>query len=311
MRLFLWTFLLMTCLVSAQPYQKTITLSFEKDLIPEGIAVDSKSGKLFINSLKHNKIVQSNLDGENATSFIQSNEHGYLSGFGMTIKRDILYALGNTLTKENNKSILILLDIISGDLIKSYTLNNSKFIYLNDIAIDHNGKVFISDSESENIYTINESKNSLEVFYSNEAIKHTNGITISNDNRYLYFATYTSGIRILDIASQTLINEPNNHKGIDGMKFYKNSLIAIVNSRRDISENGIYQYYLNDEKTEIITHEKLMDFENPTDIPTTFDLVEDKIYFLSDSQMDMLNQQTNMIIDPSKLKNYKLIVHKL
>ncbi len=297
--------------LQAQAPNSFIDLVFEKDLIPEGIAVDIQSGKLFINSLKHDKIVQCNLDGTDAKDFIQRKEYGYLAGFGMTIKGDILYALGNSLPKDNNKSILLLLDITTGDLIKSYLLDNPEFIYLNDIAVSNHGSVFITDSETNNIYTINPSSDHLEVFYSNDEIKHSNGIAISDNDKYLYFASYTSGIRVLDIATQKLVNQSNEHKGIDGMKFYENSLITIINSRRDASENGVYKFHLNKEQTNILQQQKLMPFRLPSDIPTTFDLVNNSIYFIADSQMDMLNQQTNEIIDASNLENYQLIIRKL
>lgn len=286
-------------------------LKFEKNLIPEGIAIDTKSKKVYLNSLTLNKIVRCNLDGSNPEDFIKENEYSYLSGFGMTIKGNTLFALGNSLPKENNKSILLLLDLNSGDLIKSYQLNNSEFIYLNDIAVSSKGDLYITDSETNNIYTINEQSNSLEVFFSKDEIKHSNGIAISKDDKYLYFASYTSGVRILDIATKTFVNEPNNHKGIDGMKFHGNSLIAIVNARRDASENGIYRFCLNEEHSRIVRKEKLMDFRRSSDIPTTFDLVEDSMYFVADSQMDILDQKTNSIIDASRLEEYQLTKIKL
>ncbi|PWL39719.1 hypothetical protein DKG77_02505 [Flagellimonas aquimarina] len=296
---------------SGHSQSSSVELKFEKNLIPEGIAVDAKSEKVYLNSLTLNKIVCSNLDGGNPEDFLKENVYDYLSGFGMTIKGNTLFALGNSLPKENNASILLLLDITSGDLIESYKLNNSEFIYLNDIAISSLGDVYITDSESNNIYTVNNSTDDLEVFFSSDEIKHSNGIAISKDDKHLYFASYTNGIRILDIATKKLVNQPNDHKGIDGMKFYKNSLIGMVNARRDASENGVYRFYLNEELSEIVRKEKLMDFRRSSDIPTTFDLIEDTMYFVADSQMDILDQQTNTIIDASKLENYRLIVQKL
>jgi len=307
MRILLWIFILISSALKAQ----TTVLGFEQDLIPEGIAIHLPSNKIYLNSLTKNKIVRSNLDGSNLEDFISNNQYGYLSGFGMTIKGDTLYALGNSLPKGNNKSILLLLDIHSGELIRSYSLNNPDFIYLNDVALSSNGAVFITDSESNNIYTINESTDQLEVFYSNDEIKHSNGISISPDSSFLYLASYTSGIRILDIATKTLVNKPNDHKGIDGMKFYNNSLIAIVNSRRDTAQNGIYKFYLNEGRTEVLREEKLQDFERLSDIPTTFDLHGDILYFVNDSQMDLMNQETNEIADVSKLENYQLEILNL
>ncbi|WP_420603345.1 SMP-30/gluconolactonase/LRE family protein [Flagellimonas sp.] len=307
MRTLLWVFLIISSSLKAQ----SVALDFEKDLIPEGIAVHLPSKKVYINSLVHNKIVRCNLDGSNPENFISSNQYGYLAGFGMTIKGDTLYALGNSLPKVNNKSILLLLDIPSGKLIKSYPLNVPDFIYLNDIAISSNGDIYITDSETNNIYTVNKSTDQLEVFFSNDEIKHSNGIAISTDDKFLYFASYISGIRVLDIAAKKLINQPNNHKGIDGMKFYDNSLIGIVNTRRDATLNGVYKFYLDENQSEIIKTEKLQNFPRLSDIPTTFDLIGDTMYFVADSQLDMLNQDTIEITDITKLENYQLLISNL
>ncbi|WP_136467841.1 SMP-30/gluconolactonase/LRE family protein [Flagellimonas onchidii] len=306
MKALYWIFIFITFSFQAQTSDDSVELAFEKDLIPEGIAIHPQSKKVYINSLAKNKIVRCNLDGSSPENFIKSNEFGYLSGFGMTIKGDTLFALGNTLPKINNKSILLLLDVSSGKLIKSYPLNISDFIYLNDIAIGSDGKIYITDSESNNIYTVNTSTDKLEIFYSNDEVKHSNGITISEDDQLLYLASYTSGIRILDLDTKTLINQPNDIKGIDGMKFYNNSLIAIVNSRRDAKLNGVYRYFLNEDGSKIMSTEKLCSFSRISDIPTTFDLHDNTMYFVEDSQLDNLDQENTAILNPSQLENYRL-----
>lgn len=304
-------FSLFVLLASCVQPKNSIELHFEKDLIPEGIAVDPVSQKVYLNSLKSAKIVRCNLDGSNAEDFLSSHEHGYLSGFGMTIQGNTLYALGNGLSKENNKSVLLLLHTISGELIKSYPLDNGSFVFLNDLAVDSKGNIYITDSESTDIYTINKTTDELEVFFSNEAVKHSNGIAISSDDRYLYLASYTSGIRILDIASKKLLNQPNTFKGVDGMKFYRNKLIAIVNAKRDPSQNGIFQFGLNEAGNEILSETKIVTFEHPSDIPTTFAVYKDHMYFVADSQLDNFNQENTTIIDSTQLENYRLAKKKL
>lgn len=299
-------FCLLTFCFSHGQEQRTSPLSFEKDLIPEGIAIDAKTGKVYLNSLKYNKIVRCNLDGSAAEHFVASNEHGYLSGFGMTVIEDTLYALGNTLPKIRNKSILLKLNNKSGGFIDKYTINDDRFIYLNDIAVDNYGALYITDSESSNLYTVSYTNN-LEIFFSHKDIKHSNGIAISSDGKLLYLATYTTGLRVLDIASKKLVNQPNNHKGIDGLKYHKGHLVGIVNGRRDHSQNGVFQFMLNPDGLEITNAEKIWEFENPTDVPTTFALYDDSMYFISDSQLRNFDQETNQIIEPDKLKNYTLV----
>ena len=298
--------LFFSIVLHGQDYTLT-QLPFEKDLIPEGIAVDTKNQKVFLNSLRKNKIVRCNLDGTQPEEFLESNAYGYLSGFGMTIKGDTLYALGNSLPKKNNTSILLLLHRETGALLESHKLSDSTTIYLNDLAVGANGAVFITDSESDAIYTLNHTTNKLEVFFRHPGIQYSNGIALSDDGTLLYLATYSNGIRVLNLATKELVNTPNAYKGIDGMKYYDNHLIGIVNGNRDGGKNGVYRYHLSDDGRIVNTREKVMDLRDPSDIPTTFDISKETVYFIADIQLDNFNQDTNAIIDESLLKPYSLI----
>ena len=297
--------------------EELIVLGFEKDMIPEGIAVDKSTNNVFLNSLRHNKIVKCKLDGSDPQNFIESNQYGYLGGFGMTIKGDTLYALGNSFTVKNNRSILILLNKKSGELIDSYHLNDTSFIYLNDIAISSNNDIYITDSESNKIYTINRSKGELEIFLEDDQITYSNGISISDDDRYLYLASYYNGIRVVDLNTKKILNKANQDYGrIDGMKYYNNSLIGIANGRdengeRLKSKSGVYRYYLNKERNSIIKKEKIIPYEDYFESPTTFEIVDDYIYFIVNSQLPNLSDDGTQIINPEKLQSYLLMKKKI
>nr|WP_299343475.1 hypothetical protein [Allomuricauda sp.] len=282
-------------------------MNLEKDLIPEGIAFDPHSKQVFVNSLRNNKIVGFDLQQKNTEEFIHKDQYDYLSGFGMEIMGDTLYALGNVLPPTGNRSILLLLSVSSGELLKSYSLDTEDFTYLNDIAISSVGDIYITDSENDRIYTVNREKDQLEVFYQNEGILHSNGISISPDNHLLYLASYIWGIRILNLKTKTLVNPPNAHKGIDGMKFYNGNLLAIVNGKQDKSQNGIYRFAFNEKGTKIIGSEQIHRLQKESDIPTTFALHNGAMFFIADSQMDNFKQETNEIIDVAKLEKYQLV----
>jgi len=289
-----------------------IPLSFQKDLIPEGIAIDAKTEKLYLNSLKENKIVSSNLDGSDTSEFIKSSQHGYLSGFGMTIKGDTLFALGNSHFRPNNESVLLLLNTKTAQLIDSFTLKDSLFHYLNDVAISSEGNIYITDSESNRIYTVKHKRSQLEVFLENDEIANSNGISISDDNKYLYVASYRNGIRVVDIKSKTILNQPNeDYTGIDGMKYYKNSLIAIVNARRDTLKQGVFRFYLDDSKTRILRKEQLVPYGDHFVLPTTFDIIDDHLFYVINTQLDNLDEVSNDIKDKSKLESYELMKLKI
>lgn len=306
-------FILISCFVSCQKNNsEIITLGFEKDLFPEGFAIDKQSGKIFLNSLNNNKIVTSNLDGSNPLNFIEHNQYGCLSGFGMTVKGDTLYALSNSLTKKDNRSVLLLLNVKSHQLIDSYTIDDANFIYLNDLAVSSNNEIFITDSESTRIYSIQRPNKKIEVFLDSEEIAHSNGITISDDNKYLYLAS-TKGIRIIDIKAKKILNTANKQlSGIDGLKFYKNNLLGIVNVWDSNSpKNGFFKYYLNEQGTAILRSEKIISFGKEFKIPTTFDIFNDNIYFIINTQIDNFSETTNQVLDASKLEPYRLMKFKI
>jgi len=290
--------------------QKTelIEMPFEQDLFPEGIAIDSSTKTVYLNSLKNKKIVSSSIDGNNPKTFLKTDEHNYSSGFGMTIKGDTLYALGNSLSGNANKSILLLLQLSTGDLIDSYSINNSDFRYLNDLAVSSNNEIFITDSQSNKIYRIQRPNKVMEVYLDSGEISRSNGIAISNDDEYLYLAS-TNGICVVETASKRLINKPKEkYSGVDGLKFYDNNLFAIVNAWSDNSQNGLFKFTLNKAGTEILEKEKIIDFEEGFKIPTTFDILDGNIYFIINTHLDNFDGQK--ILDLKKLEPYKLLKTK-
>ena len=67
---------LFTLLVSCRTQDRQVVeLPFAKDLIPEGIAIDGYTKKLYLNSLKKSMVVTSTLDGKDASIFLDSKAH--------------------------------------------------------------------------------------------------------------------------------------------------------------------------------------------------------------------------------------------
>ncbi|RYU94459.1 SMP-30/gluconolactonase/LRE family protein [Emticicia agri] len=301
------TLLLLTTLALTScnnPISETVNLTFEKDLIPEGIAVDAKSGRFYLSSLRKNKIVRARVDGNNAKDFIASNQYEYQAGFGMTIKGDTLYALSNGLPKQNNTSVLLLLNIKTQQLIAQYKISIPPYAYLNDLAVSKRNEIFITDSESNRIYKIQRPNSKLEVYLDTEEVANSNGIAISDDHTKLYLAS-AKGIRVVDLLTKKILNQPDkDYSGIDAMKFYQNSLIGIV-------EEGVFRYYLNEDGTEITSKKAIILFDKTYKSPTTFDIAGDSIYFIKNVQLDNFNDSTNAIIDKNKLESLVLLKYKI
>ncbi len=68
MSILIYALIILYCIIyfaacRKKPIAGIYQLSFDKDLIPEGIAIDPATHKVYLNSLKNNKIVRSNLEG--------------------------------------------------------------------------------------------------------------------------------------------------------------------------------------------------------------------------------------------------------
>src|SRR4051812_18173785 len=94
--------LVFTCLLflnveaDAQKQFSIIKSSADRKMIPEGIAVDSRSSTIYLSSIAQHKIVKVNKRGV-ATDFIVKAEQPFLEGLGMKIDKanNRLWAVSN------------------------------------------------------------------------------------------------------------------------------------------------------------------------------------------------------------------------
>jgi hypothetical protein len=103
----------------------------------------------------------------------------------------------------------------------------------------------------------------------------------------------------------------NHSRGIDGLVFYKNSLIGVQNYVEKLEDISIVQYHLSGDLSRIVRTE-IIDTNNPAfDIPTTAVLVNDDLFVLSNSHLRNLDQKNLRIKDPSKLRNLTVLKYRL
>src|SRR5262249_13093765 len=149
--------------------------------------------------------------------------------------------------------------------------------------LNKNGDVFITDMEGKSICTIRHDKDELEILVQHSNFTDPNGICISPDEEKLFVA-HNEGISSIDIATgtTTLLAHPPDLVcgGIDGLYFYKNSLVAVQNSL-----NRVIQFYLNPDLNEIVRY-RIIEQNHPffTMNPTTGVIVGHELYYIANSQ---------------------------
>ncbi|WP_411030472.1 SMP-30/gluconolactonase/LRE family protein [Spongiimicrobium sp. 3-5] len=290
---------------------KLITIDYDKALIPEGIAVDSLTNKIYLSSIYRKKIIETDLVSGNSKDFIDSIQYGYKGGIGITIKDNKLFALGAQKKDSLWSSILLVLNLDNGALVNKYLPKPLDNQLMNDLAIGPTNDIYITDTEQHLIYKLQYPEGNIEPFLEDEQIKYPNGIAISDDGNTLFVDSWTTGLRIIDLKTKKVLNVKSEEtRGIDGLKYHNGSLYAIKNAGSK-ETHGIYRIALNEAHSEIKGIVPLLVNHPKMNLPTTFAISDGYLYILANSQLLNLNQDNYTLVDENNLTNTYILKLKI
>lgn len=283
-----------------------ISLS-EKDLHAEGLLYLQKRKLWLASSIRNKKIISFDENGKCLDWFTECS----YSVFALKTDADEKYLWVTCsaipemkgFSKEmDGKSEILKIEIATKKLVKRYTVDGNHV--LGDLIVTKNNEVYISDSAEPIIYKIE--KENLVVWKDlrKEAF-NLQGIALSKNESKLFVADYLKGIMAIDIKSQKgnwlEFPEETSKKGIDGLVFYKNSLIAIQNGVVPIR---IVRYELNETETKIINFKVLDNNRKEFNEPALVTVVKNKMYFFANSPWKFYDKDFHL--DESKFENPKL-----
>lgn len=143
-----------------------------KGLYPESVDFDTKNNHFIISSFNKGAVYTMNADGKNLTSFItDSNLIAALGVFTDEANDRIIVVSGDAGVSEKSapngssagsKAYLGVYNSKTGTLIKGIdlkALNSSGPVFPNDIAVDEDSNIYITDSFSPNIYKVDKNYN--------------------------------------------------------------------------------------------------------------------------------------------------------
>lgn len=295
-------------------YAQEIAFSInEKDLIPEGIAYDSLKNEIYLSSIYKNKIVKISAK-KPKIDFIKTNQNGFGGGLGLHIdsRNRLLYACWGDIVAGKYRTGIFVYHLDTQKLVKSFALPNDTLPhFFNDLTIHTNGTAYITNTFDHSIWEWKKAeKEPIKCTFTGE-IKYPNGICLADDRQLLLVASANSLLAIhLDSKQIKELQVPESEfstKSLDGITFYKNSIIAVQNSAKDKTKHKILRYFL-DATTSKIEKTQVIDANNLFfDIPTTLVLASNQLYVLANSQMENLDENKS-IKHKSKLK--KIIILK-
>lgn len=289
----------------------------EKTLHIECIAPGESKNIFYLGSIHKRKIIRVDEKG-NAKDFTASAQDGLCSVFGIKVdaSKKNLWACSSPMAEMENfdssaTSGVFKYDIKTGKLLARYVPSEKKEYIFGDLTLDPSGRVFVSDTKNNTVFTVNETSGKLEPYFSSEEFWNLQGLAFSSDGRYLFIADYIRGIFRLDTKTKTLIflsaQFPLSMKSIDGLTFYKNSLIGIQNL---IQPMRVTQYFLNESMDELKAY-RIIDRAHPAfNEPTIGCISSDTFYYVANSlwsgytekqQLKPVEQLQEVVILQSKL----------
>lgn len=278
----------------------------EKDLVPEGMTYDPRQQRFYISSVYKRKIVFVNSDGTSGELFTEAQD-GLYSNFGMKVDaaRNQLWVIGilnypkaRIMNRnEPQKAAVFQYNLETKKLIHQYILNDTAQHMFNDLVLV-GGNVFVTDTKQQAVYKIVPAKQTIELWFQNGNSFRPNGITVSQDQRYLFVAHW-DGITRIGVADthhiqlQTKLN--TTLSGIDGLYFYGNDLIAIQNNAGP--QSRVMRFELNKELNSVV-RSTILESGNPLfNVPTTGVIVGDDFYFIANSQLRSFNGDGTIFSD--------------
>jgi len=286
----------------------------EPDLAPEGIAYDPVDKSFYVGSISKHKIVRVAADGS-VKDFKASQQDGLGATLGMKVdaQRRFLWVTSDFFEGDPkaSRAALYQYNLSTGALRFKHQLPPGAEGFLNDVALDFKGEAFTTNSTTGEVFRASPDRDGLELFLPRDAVGQANGIAVSPGDEVLFVAGWI-GVARVDIATKQfkLLAKPHNvsDAGLDGMYFYKGSLVGIQNP--DLHPARVVRYFLNPQM-DAITRAEVLETYNPLfEIPTTGTLVGDSLYFMANTQIDKMKPHDAMP-PPSELSDTRILKLKL
>jgi hypothetical protein len=278
----------------------------EKDLIPEGLAYDTRQNLFYLGSLNRKKIVK--IDAEGRTSdFVPGDRYGLLPVLGIRLDPSDGSVWADTFL-DAGRAELVHFDS-TGKLLGRYAPTGSAKHGFNDLVVRKNGEVITTDSLSNQVLRFDARTATFLALPVYRTLFYPNGIALADDDRSLYVADDVGVVRIdlSDSTSRDVDPGPRNTMaGTDGLYWRNGSLIAVQNG---IGSPRIAVHKLSrdgNRVTQVTVMENRTQF---TVLPTTGAVHGSDFYFIVNSQIDNLNGEK--VMDVTKLAATRIAMVRL
>ena len=268
----------------------------EPDLVPEGIAYDPVSRSFFVSSTYLRKVVRVDREGR-ARDFIPTARDGLLGALGMKVdaERRLLWIAssdagpGMPMIEHDDwprgSSALHAYNLDTGALVQKHVLRDSTGHFLNDLALDDSGRVYVTDTGARALYATRPGATGLERFVDLRDHGAPNGIVALHGGDLLIVAVPDGFVRV-DTENGDVSRIPLDPgvtvNYVDGLALHDGRLVAVEPFR---SGSEVGSYALDAHGTRVTAYERIAGGHPATDQPTTGVVVGNSLYYILNSQL--------------------------
>ncbi|HEY9045542.1 MAG TPA: hypothetical protein VIN08_06580 [Ohtaekwangia sp.] len=310
---FLFLYLLAEGLLAQQKPEIAFTIE-EKDLIPEGIAYNAVDKSFYVSSINKRKIITISADGK-VSDLIASGDNEIEQVLGMKVDaKGFLWACNNTPEHDtvNRISNVHVYDLRTKKMVMRFKLVDDRLHLFNDLYITKAGDVFITDTQASMLWVVRKDSKTLEEFTKPGSLTWANGITASQDEKFLLVST-TGPLGIAMVDTQTkaitpLLNDRYMMMGFDGLYRYNNTLIGVQNT---FFPESIQKIVLTPDNKRAEKIDFLCERDALFNSPTTGVVADGYFYFIANSQLLQIIGNQGKIKEPEKLNDTFIMKIKL
>lgn len=199
------------CIVCSALHAQKLELKWKTDTVlrvPESVLYDAERKVLYVAN------IDGKPDGKDGIGFISKvSLNGKIENLKWVTGLDAPKGMGISKGKLYVADIsrVDVVDIASGKVTDKIEIDGAKF--LNDITIDKNGKVFISDTGTGKIFTLNGNKP--ELYFESADFKGVNGLLAEGNQ--IYVVDFATGNNYLLSADKNLKKIGMSSQGADGV----------------------------------------------------------------------------------------------
>jgi hypothetical protein len=278
----------------------------EKDLFPEGLAYDPANQLFYMGSMYRRTVVRITQKGE--VSDVIKPDLYHLQPIGGVHVDPTDHSLWAASDPDAVRGSELYHFDAQGQLLERYSAPGAGHHDLNDLVLYGSSAIFVTDTDANLTYRFDRKTHVFTPLKLSRPQLFPNGITLSDDLTRPYVADWL-GVIMVDlrdnVAREVHPGHHNTLSGIDGLYWYKNSLIGIQSA----GTYRIARWFLSADGRRVLSRKTLERGAPLMRSPTTGAIRGTQFYFIANTGIDNFDDGT--ILDPTKLEPVQVAVVSL